>query len=67
MVYNRIKKNKSHFIFTSQLQTFNNNSIKEIREGEIVNFPDESYIPLNKFENIKELFNQKKKQKDGNY
>ena len=41
MVYNRIKKNKSHFIFTSQLQTFNNN--------------------------IKELFNQKKKQKDGNY
>ena len=67
MVYNRIKKNKSHFIFTSQLQTFNNNSIKEIREGEIVNFPDESYIPLNKFENIKELSNQKKKQKDGNY
>ena len=31
MVYNRIKKNKSYFIFTSQLQTFNNNSIKEIR------------------------------------
>ncbi len=31
MVYNRIKKNKSHFIFTSQLQTFNNNSNKEIR------------------------------------
>ena len=27
----------------------------------MVNFPDESYIPLNKFENIKELFNQKNK------
>ena len=65
MVYNRINNNKSHSISYSlpQLQTFDNNSIKEIREGEIVNFPDESYIPLSKFENIKELFNQKK-QKD---
>ncbi len=65
MVYNRINDNKNHSMSYSlpQLQTFNNNSIKEIREGEIVNFPDESYIPLSKFENIKELFNQKK-QKD---
>ena len=65
MVYNRINDNKNHSMSYSlpQLQTFDNNSIKEIREGEIVNFPDESYIPLSKFENIKELFNQKK-QKD---
>ena len=65
MIYNRINNdtNKSISYSLPQLQSFNNNKIKEIREGEIVNFPDESYIPLSKFENIKELFNQKK-QKD---
>ena len=67
MVCGRIKKIKVISYSLPQSQNFNNNSIKEIREGEIVNFPDESYIPLNEFENIKELFNQKKKQKDGNY
>ena len=61
-VYNRINDNVQTATSYSLpgINHLKGNSI-DIREGEIVNFPDESYIPLSKFSSIQELFKQKKK------